>query len=138
MVINRSRGVSREELAQAVWPDGNLTAYWVNSLEAAASGVRKTLRPIALPQLRLSTSEGVYRLELPPHAVVDRELAIRSMELAIEEKRLGNVTSARANARIALDIAERGFLDGDVGSWINQERSALAALHAKAIAFEAS
>ena len=83
--------VSRDELADLVWPDA-LTASWERDLSAVVSKVRAALDSVDLGSL-LHGALGCYELQLPPNSRVDVEDAVRFVEDAESAWRAGTATS---------------------------------------------
>jgi DNA-binding SARP family transcriptional activator len=122
LVLERERPVGRDELADAVWgldaPDA-----WQESLSAIASRTRTALR--AVPGVDLRGEVGRYRLALATEPVVDMERSWRSLLRAEAALRRDDATGALAESLIARAIAQRGFLAGEEGPWIEGRRRAL-------------
>jgi DNA-binding SARP family transcriptional activator len=112
--------VSRDELADLVWPDA-LTASWERDLSAVVSKVRAALDSLDLGSL-LQGALGCYELQLPPTSRVDVEDAVRFVEDAEIAWRVGNRDVALAAAATAANLARRPFLPAERGVWIERRR----------------
>lgn len=126
LVLRRRAPVTRDALIRAIWgdepPDGAESA-----LNALVSRLRTTIRPITDrdPQMRITSDTGRYRLLLPPDAFVDFDRARQALHKAETADRTGVHDQVLAEARIAMEIADRGFLDGEEAPWILGERLTL-------------
>ncbi len=125
LVLEQRRTVSRDELADALWgdeaPDG-----WGISLNAVISRLRATLKPISeRTDLEIQGSAGGYHLHLPAGAFVDFERARFGLHLAETALAQGDVPQALSEARVALEIAARGFLPGESLPWVERRRRQL-------------
>ena len=110
--------VSRDELADVVWPDA-LTASWERDLSAVVSKVRAALDSVDLGSL-LHGALGCYELQLPPTSRVDVEDAVRFVEDAESAWRDGNRDVAIPAAATAANLARRPFLPAERGLWIER------------------
>jgi DNA-binding SARP family transcriptional activator len=72
---------------------------------------------------------GRYALSLPEGTVVDFERARWGLHEAERHHGRGAHGEALAEARVALEIAQRGFLAGEEAPWIQAHRRALADVH---------
>jgi hypothetical protein len=108
LAIHRLRAVTRDELAEAVWPDGPPTA-WDSALNALLSKLRRLLGDDLVP------ARGDPRLVLPTAAWVDLEAARDAVH--------------RAESAVALEDWPRACSPRDAGSCLamtspGQRRSA--------------
>jgi DNA-binding SARP family transcriptional activator len=131
LVLQRSRPVSRDELAQAVWED-RLPPTWGPALRNVVSRVRAFVRDAGLGADVVSDATGCYRLLLgEPDVDVDLEAMERSLEQARAVFEAGDRRGARDMAESALEVARRPFLPGLEGRWVDdvraRQRHALAA-----------
>ncbi len=133
LILNRQRPVARAELAEAIWGDSAPDA-WDNALSALASKVRTALRPVSAlaPALAIAHSAGRYEVALPAGAVVDIERAKEALHEAERFKALEDFNGVWAEARIAMEVARRGFLPGEDEPWIEAERRSLVDVHLRA------
>jgi len=124
LVLNRHRVSVREELQQALWPDQPEHASGLNPL---ISRLRKVLGADLL-----EGRSGV-RLRLPSDARVDIEVARGAIHSAESQIALERWKQAWAPAQVAMFIAEREFLPGEDGPWIDDERERLADVELRAM-----
>jgi DNA-binding SARP family transcriptional activator len=134
LVLRRRLPVAREEIAEAVWGDDTPDA-WDVALNALVSRLRAALRPLlrTAPELAIRSEVGRYALALPERAFVDFERARWALHEA--ERLHGRAAhgEALAEARVAMEIAQRGFLPGEEAAWIQTHRRALADVHVHAL-----
>jgi DNA-binding SARP family transcriptional activator len=123
--------VSRDELADLVWPD-SLSAAWERDLSAVVSKVRTALDSVDLGSL-LHGALGCYELQLPPTSRVDVEDAVRFVEDAESAWRVGNRDVALPAAATAANLARRPFLPAERGLWIERRRDDLRATLLRAL-----
>ena len=123
--------VSRDELADLVWPDV-LTAAWERDLSAVVSKVRAALDSVDLGSL-LHGALGCYELQLPAAASVDVDDAVRFVEDAESAWRVGNRDVALPAAATAANLARRPFLPAERGLWIERRRDDLRATLLRAL-----
>ena len=123
--------VSRDELADLVWPDA-LTTAWERDLSAVVSKVRAALDSVDLGSL-LHGALGCYELQLPPTFRVDVEDAVRFVEDAESAWRTGNRDVAIPAAATAANLARRPFLPAERGLWIERRRDDLRATLLRAL-----
>jgi SARP family transcriptional regulator, regulator of embCAB operon len=123
--------VSRDELADLVWPDA-LTAAWERDLSAVVSKVRAALDSVDLGSL-LHGALACYELQLPPTSRVDVEDAVRFVEDAESAWRDGNRDVALPAAATAANLAGRPFLPAERGLWIERRRDDLRATRLRAL-----
>jgi DNA-binding SARP family transcriptional activator len=123
--------VSRDALADLVWPDA-LTAAWERDLSAVVSKVRAALDAVDLGSL-LHGALGCYELQLPPTSSVDVEDAVRFVESAESAWRVGNRDVAMPAAATAANLARRPFLPAERGLWIERRREDLRATLLRAL-----
>ena len=133
LVLNRRRPVGRDALAEAIWGD-EIPDAWDVALNALVSRLRSAIRPLACldPAFGIRGDVGRYRLELPAGSLVDYERARSALHAAETLLRRGYFEAALGEARVALEIAGRGFLPGEEAPWITGQRRLLGdlALHA--------
>lgn len=122
LAIARDRPVGRDEVAEAIWGEAVPDA-WHESLSALASRSRAALRPIRGIELRGEV--GRYALVVPPDTFIDMERAWTALLRAEASLRAGDPATALVESLIARAIAERGFLAGEDGAWIEGRRRAL-------------
>jgi DNA-binding SARP family transcriptional activator len=134
LVVHRRKPVGRETLADAVWGDA-IPDAWDVALNALISRLRSTLRPLTAlePAFSVQGQIGRYTLTLPTDAFVDLERARTALHTAETVLRQGNSHLASSEARVAMEIAARGFLAGEEAPWIEGQRRSLADLHVHAL-----
>jgi DNA-binding SARP family transcriptional activator/tetratricopeptide (TPR) repeat protein len=126
LVLHRDRPVRRDELVEALWPDGD------------APGAGEALAP-PLSRLRKALGAGVLdgrgelTLVLPEDAWVDWEVAQDAMQRAAAALGASDWRAAWGPAQAALAIADRGLLPGLEAPWIDDRRAELADLRVQAL-----
>ncbi|MBW8059337.1 MAG: DNA-binding protein [Solirubrobacterales bacterium] len=126
LVINRGRAVSREELAQAIWP--------VGSPEHPGAALRTQLSRVrgAMGTGALAGREAI-ELRLPAEAWIDveaAEAAIRAADEALEARKW---REAWIQAHITINIAGRLFLAEVDAPWVRETRADLKELELRAM-----
>ena len=131
--LHRRGPVGRDELADAIWGD-DIPDAWDTTLNALASRLRRALVPLAeiVPGLAIRGEPGRYALALPPGSFVDWERARQAIHEADRLAFGDNLGGALAEARVAMEIAARGFLPGEDGPWIEGQRQALREIRLRA------
>jgi DNA-binding SARP family transcriptional activator len=134
LVLRRRLPVPRDEMAEAVWGDDTPDA-WDVALNALVSRLRAALRPLArvAPGLAIQSEVGRYALTLPERTFVDFERARWALHEADRLFGRREYAMALAEARVAMEIARRGFLSGEEAPWIQGHRRALADIHVHAL-----
>ena len=134
LVCERARPVTREELAEVLWPAAPPPA-WPAALSAVISRLRALLDVPALRELDVSISRGFgqYRLFLPADTWVDVEAATHAIDAAEAAVRAGRPGEAFGPAAVADNITRRPFLSGDEEGWIGRERERLARIRVRAL-----
>ena len=123
LVLHRRWPVARDDLAVALWGD-EIPDAWNPTLNALVSRLRGMLRPIAAaePAFGIRGEAGRYALALPAGAFVDYERARTAMHETDRLMYRGEADAALAEARVAMEIAGRGFLPGEEATWITGQR----------------
>lgn len=125
LVVERDRPVPREELADALWPDG-LPRTWGAALRGVVSKVRAFVTAAGLSKNAASYDGfGAYQLHLPADVVVDVEFARSAVQTAEQMLREGNPSRAIALAEYARAVAGRPLLPDAKGQWIDGVRDRL-------------
>ncbi|MGH8902428.1 MAG: AfsR/SARP family transcriptional regulator [Egibacteraceae bacterium] len=123
LVLERDRPVHRDELAEALWPQG-LPRTWNAAMRGVVSKVRAFLSAVEQPAA-LSRGFGAYQLHLPDDVVVDVELACSAVEVAQQTLREGNPERATALAENARTVTVRPFFADVEGRWVDGVRDHL-------------
>ena len=126
LVCERTRPVSREELAAVVWPE-NLSHGWVGALSSLTSRLAALLSMDVLKAQGLSFNRGFgqYQVRLPGDAWIDLEAGTSALDRAESALRSGEAGSALGPATVAASIARRPFLPGLNGFWQDSQRRKL-------------
>jgi YVTN family beta-propeller protein len=129
LVAARGRPVPRDELADAIWGESP-PATWEKALTVIASKLRGL---VAEDGITLTNAFGCYRLDLPEGTWVDLFAAASGAQDAEEALAAGELDQARAAAESAESLARRPFLNGEDGTWVEQERRDLADIRERAL-----
>jgi DNA-binding SARP family transcriptional activator len=134
LVLHRRWPVGRDDLAGAVWGDA-IPDAWDIALNALVSRLRAFLRPVSAlePEVAIRGEVGRYELALPAGVFVDAERARAGLHTAETALRRRDCETALGEARVAMEIAARGFLRGEEAPWIEGQRRALADVHLHAL-----
>jgi DNA-binding SARP family transcriptional activator len=132
LVSERARPVTRDELAEALWPQQPPAAYEV-ALSAIASKLRGLLGEAGLARGALQAVDGCYRIDLGPGSWVDTEAALEAVHAAEAALRLRRYREAYGPAVVAAAILRRPFLAGFEGGWIESRRQELRGLRLRAL-----
>jgi SARP family transcriptional regulator, regulator of embCAB operon len=125
LVIERDRPVHRDELAEALWPDG-LPRTWDAALRGVVSKVRAFVAAAGLPDDAAPCGGfGTYQLHLPADVQVDVECARWAVEAAEQTVRDGSLDRAIMLAEHARAVAVRPFLPEARGRWVDGVRDRL-------------
>ena len=135
LVLNRAQPVGRLDLASAIWGD-DVPDAWDAVLNSVVSRLRRALRPIATPDGPAITGEANrYELRLPAGTIVDFErarAALHRTDVLMRARAFGEVL---AEARVAAEIAARGFLPGEGGAWVEGTRRLLRSVQIHALEY---
>lgn len=126
LAANRARPLARDELADALWP-----ANPPGAAEASLSALLSKLRRVLGAETLVGKSQ--MRLVLPPDAWIDLEAAGVGVHRAESAVALGEWARAWAPARIALYVANRGFLAGEDAPWVEERRRRLEDVRLRAL-----
>jgi DNA-binding SARP family transcriptional activator len=116
LTLNRLRPVTRDELVEALWPDGH-----DGGLAPLLSKIRHVI-PV----------DGT-RLALPPESRVDVEVAADAVHRAESAVTQGAFARAWGPAQVALFTASRSLLPGEEAAWLDDERRRLDDLRLRAL-----
>jgi DNA-binding SARP family transcriptional activator len=126
LAVNRDRSISREELAEALWPRELPTAPGL-ALSALLSKLRRLLPDGAIE------GRSAIRLELGRDARVDLEAARDGIHRAEALVAAGNWRAATGPTLVAHNISRRGFLPGEEDTWIDELRRELEDIRVRAL-----
>jgi EAL domain-containing protein (putative c-di-GMP-specific phosphodiesterase class I)/DNA-binding SARP family transcriptional activator/DNA-binding NarL/FixJ family response regulator len=125
LAAEHRRIVSRDELADALWPE-LLPDTWAPALRGVVTDVRRFLVNAGLDpaDVLLSQSSG-YRLRLPDDAVLDLDETRDGLAGARELLEAGDAPGAATVAERAADLAALPFLPQHDGEWVDGIRDEL-------------
>jgi DNA-binding SARP family transcriptional activator len=109
LTANRNRAATRDELLEAVWPDGAST-------DALAPLLSRLRRVVPLE------GRGAVQLVLPHDAWIDLEAATEALHRAESAVARRDWADAWGPARVAQHVTARGFLPGEDAPWIDELR----------------
>ena len=132
LLSERAGLVSRDELAEAVWPRQPPAAYEV-ALSAIVSKLRALFAEAGLERGALQTVDGCYRIDLGADSWVDTEAALEAVHGAEAALRLGDHRQAYGPAVVAAAILRRPFLAGFEGRWVEGRRDELRKARVRAL-----
>ena len=133
LVLHRRRPVARDALAEAVWGD-EIPDAWDVALTTLVSRLRTVVKPLSADGLVAIQGEpGRYVLSVPPDTFVDLERARSALHTAETAVRRGDWSETLGEARVAMEIAARGFLAGEELPWIEGQRRGLAEVRIHAL-----
>jgi SARP family transcriptional regulator, regulator of embCAB operon len=125
LVLNRRRPVGRDELVDALWGN-DIPDTWDTTINALVSRLRRLLRATYCPaEFGIRGEVGRYLIQLPADTFIDYERARSAIHATDTLLRQQDYDAALAEARVALEIASRGFLTGEEAPWIIGERQIL-------------
>jgi DNA-binding SARP family transcriptional activator len=126
LAVNRDRVVSRDELAEALWPLGLPSAPDL-ALSALLSKLRRVLPDGALE------GRSAIRLGLGRYARVDVEAARDGLHRAEALVAARDWYASIGPTLVAHNISQRRFLPGEEGAWIDELRRELEDIQIKAL-----
>jgi DNA-binding SARP family transcriptional activator/HPt (histidine-containing phosphotransfer) domain-containing protein len=125
LVLERHRPVSRDELAEALWPSG-LPRAWESALRGAVSKVRAFLSAGGIDAATtLVNAFGAYQLRLGADVAVDVERAAAAVDRAEEALRAGDPHRAAQAASTARELAADPLLPGVDAEVVERARTEL-------------
>jgi DNA-binding SARP family transcriptional activator len=124
LTLERSRPVSRAELASVLWSDAPPVAFDV-ALNAVVSKLRGVLTAAGFPDSVLKSASGCYELRLPASTWVDLEAAADAIHEAETALQRDDPAHAYGPSAVAHHIARRPFLAGDESQWAESRRQKL-------------
>jgi SARP family transcriptional regulator, regulator of embCAB operon len=127
LVLHRRQPAGRSDVAAAVWGDA-IPDAWDDALSVLVSRLRRSLRPItgSCPEPAITGGEGRYLLALPSGSLIDLERAMAALHRAEGLMRQAAWGAVVAEAQVTIEIAARGFLNGEGGEWVEGQRRLLA------------
>jgi DNA-binding SARP family transcriptional activator len=131
LALEHRRPVSRDELAEELWPDGLPRSYEV-SVKVLISKIRTLLREVA-PDVRLEGTAGYYQLHTARSTMIDVEEAAARIHGAEAAFRGEDFDAAAADGLVASMIASRAFLPGLDGPWAMSARVRLVDVRLRAL-----
>lgn len=131
LVLQRARGVTRDELTEAIWPEA-APARADSNLRVVVSRLRGALGTDAL------VGRGELRLILPDDAWVDIEVAARKIHEAEAAVHAEDWSRALPAATIVYAISGRGFLSQEEAPWVVEQRRWLEDVHMRALECDAT
>ena len=133
LVGERPNAVSRDTLAEAIWPHGAPAARDA-ALNSIVSKLRALLTRAGLDGASaLVAGAGCYELQLPPGTWVDHEAASDAIHEAEAALRAGEPARAYGPSAVAHHIARRPFLPGENGHWFDARREKLERILVRAL-----
>lgn len=126
LVWERTRPVSKEELAAVLWPE-DLSPSWEAALSSLTSRLATLMARDVLKDCGISLSRGLaqYQLRLPADVWIDVEAATSALDRAESAVRNGEAKTALGPATVAAAISRRPFLPGLNGFWQDAQRRKL-------------
>jgi DNA-binding SARP family transcriptional activator/EAL domain-containing protein (putative c-di-GMP-specific phosphodiesterase class I) len=125
LAAEHERLVSRDELAEALWPAG-LPPSWAPALRVVIAQVRQLLRRAGwAADACLVTTRSGYRLSLPEGVETDLDQLRRAVERSAERLAAGDPEQAVAAAEWVRSRAGLAFLPEHDGPWVDQHRRQL-------------
>ncbi len=133
LAAEHHRSVSRDELADALWP-GLLPDTWASAVRGVVTEVRRFIEEAGFdPAEVLVATGGGYQLRLPDGVVVDVDEARDALAAAREELAARNLPAAVAHAERAAALARLPFLPQHEGDWVDGLRGELGSLRVSAL-----
>jgi DNA-binding SARP family transcriptional activator len=132
LVGARGRPVSREELADELWP-GDLPGAWETALRAIVSKLRTVLGGFGVAGASISAVSGSYQLDLPANVWVDIDAAADAIHRAEAALARGGTDVACGWSLAARAISSRPLLPGLDGPWLELERGHLDDIRVRAL-----
>jgi WD40 repeat protein/DNA-binding SARP family transcriptional activator len=131
-VLERGRALSRDELAEILWPEGR-PETWSTALRGVVSRVRTFCADAGLGGRDVVRADaGTYRLAVED-LEVDVEVAAAQLEGAARALADGDAARAADRAARARGVLVRPFLPGIEGPWVDHQRRDLTAGAARAL-----
>ncbi len=128
LVVNRLRPAPRDELTDAVWPEGPPA-----NVDSALSALLSKLRKL----IQLEGRRDVRAL-LPADAWIDLDAAREALHRAESSVARGAWHDAWGPVRVAQHVSARGFLPGESAPWIETIRHSLEGIELRSLELAAS
>lgn len=125
LASHRARPIPRSTLLDVLWPD-TAPAAAESSLAALLAKLRRVLGADLLG------GRHALQLDLPADAWIDLEAAGEALHRAESAVAARNWVDAWGPSRVAMHVADRGFLPGHEGWWITPIQDTLAAMLVRA------
>lgn len=125
LIANRARWVSRPEMLQCLWPDHPPPAA-----DAALAALLAKLRKAIGAGLLVGRND--LRLQLPPDAWVDLDVARSGLQRAESALRRQDWAATWGGACVASHVCGRGFLQGLDDAWVLRMREEVATMLVRA------
>jgi DNA-binding SARP family transcriptional activator len=129
LLLNRTRQVTRGELAEVLWGPAPPAEHAV-AIRALASKLRSALKPTGVAAL---PAGDTLRLHLTTDVRVDVEVAVQALHDAQSAVSRAQDVRAWIASHIALNVSSRVFLEGVDSSWVAERRAALQELRLRAL-----
>jgi DNA-binding SARP family transcriptional activator len=127
LAAHRDRPVSRDQLLDALWPDGR-AATAAATLSVVLSKVRSFIAPARID------GRSTLQLVLPAGSIVDLDAAIAALHQAQSANALRDWRRAWPAALTALMIGRRGFLTEYDEAWVQPGRAQMDLVYERALA----
>jgi DNA-binding SARP family transcriptional activator/EAL domain-containing protein (putative c-di-GMP-specific phosphodiesterase class I)/CheY-like chemotaxis protein len=129
LAAEHDRAVSRDELADALWPE-LLPDSWAAAVRGIVSEVRRYLDRAGLEGSdMLRPMHSGYRLRLPPGIAVDVDEVRDGLAQARAQMAAGEYAEAASRAEWGADQAKLPFLPSHESEWADTVRTNLVAIH---------
>jgi DNA-binding SARP family transcriptional activator/EAL domain-containing protein (putative c-di-GMP-specific phosphodiesterase class I) len=136
LAVEHRRSVTREELANALWPE-LLPDSWAAALRGVVTEVRRFLDDAGLAGHELIVgARGGYQLQLPSGITVDVDEAREAIAAARVRLDRGDGAGAAGVAAKAAALTASRFLPRHDGEWVEQVREELEAVRSAALELE--
>lgn len=133
LVLERSRPLPRDRLAEVLWP-GERAPAWESSLHAVVSKLRSVLSRTGLDGAASLTAEGgCYELRVPGDTWVDVDAAADAIHQAEAALRRDDPRSAYGASAVAHHIARRPLLAGEECAWLDTRRARLHSIFVRSL-----
>jgi len=129
LVLERDHATPADGLADLLW-DADPPGSWATALRALVSKLRSVLPETA----SIEHAVGAYQLRVPAEAWVDLDAARAAVHEAEAALAAGDAAGATGAALVANAIAQRPFLPGDQGAWVERHRASLREVRLRALA----